>query len=170
MDDVRIFLSTLIVVWKTCELSPKLYFGQALELGLLITIDVGVVAIVCVHDCVEGVICESVLPTLGSKCKHLLLVIPHISREELKCGLLRDRECEIGAVVLSLEGQEEERNLRRRRNVMVRLMTPTGGESSGSGASSAAVGIRREGRLLVVDGRNKGEGGSGGLRSYKGGW
>lgn len=63
MDDVRIFPSSQIEVWKTCDLGPKLYFWKALETSQFSSIDVGVVFTVGTHDGVEGVVYESVLPT-----------------------------------------------------------------------------------------------------------
>ncbi|CAI9261905.1 unnamed protein product [Lactuca saligna] len=87
-DDVRIFLATWIEVWKTSDLSPKLYFGHALELSQLITTDIGVVSIVCSQDSVKGVVCELVLLTLESKGEHPHRVILCISGKELKCKVL----------------------------------------------------------------------------------
>lgn len=87
MDYVRVFISTRIDVWKIGELVPKLYFWQALETSPLPSIDVSVVFILCAHDSVEGVICESVLSVLELKGEYLRCVILCINGEEFEWGL-----------------------------------------------------------------------------------
>ena len=88
MDDKGVFLATGIELGKAHDLVPKVYFGQAFKLSLLVAVNVGVVDVICAHDLVEGFVLESVLPTLEFESEYPRLVISGIGGEEFECGLL----------------------------------------------------------------------------------
>lgn len=85
MDDVRVFLSTQIEVWKTGDLVPKLYIWWALEASPFSSTNVGVLFVVSTHDRVEGFVVEMVFLTMESKDNYSLHNVPYISGEKFEC-------------------------------------------------------------------------------------